>query len=293
MNPTVIFGFDMETDVGSWTPFYEGLVNGTPRILEILAKHGITATFFFTGDAAISHPEVVSLVDRAGHEIGCHSLYHETLGDEIFPIPGLRSVLPEECYHRLEVATDVVSQVAGRKMASFRAPRLWGSTSMLNALEEMGYVTDSSYPMFFYKDRLTPYHPDREDWTAEGDMTIVEIPNFADMTIESNDQYGRDRDQWPLFRTKGAEALMVHIDNMLNMYEQKKLPPVLCFYLHPWEFYEMPQGEIHYGEGAVIPDKFIVRNCGEVALRELDKLISMLTERGADFIQAQNIADTF
>ena len=66
MNPTVVFGFDMETDIGSWTPFYEGLVHGTPRILELLSKHGISATFFFTGDAARSHPEVVKMVEPRG-----------------------------------------------------------------------------------------------------------------------------------------------------------------------------------------------------------------------------------
>ena len=87
---TVILSFDMETDIGSWTPFYQGLVHGTPHILEVLAKHDISATFFFTGDSVISHPEVAKMVDQASHEVGCHSLYHETLGDEIIPIPGIR-----------------------------------------------------------------------------------------------------------------------------------------------------------------------------------------------------------
>jgi len=34
-NPYVIFGIDMETDVGSFTPFYEGAKNGTPILLEV------------------------------------------------------------------------------------------------------------------------------------------------------------------------------------------------------------------------------------------------------------------
>lgn len=290
MDPTVVFGFDMETDIGSWTPFYEGLVHGTPRVLELLDRYHITATFFFTGDAARSHPEVVQAVSAAGHEVGCHSLYHETLGDEIIPIPGLRPVLPEECRHRLEVATDVVEQSLGGKVFSFRAPRLWGSTAMVNALEELGYVADASYPMFFHKNRLAPYHPSRSDWTAEGDMRILEIPNFADMTIPSSDPHGRDRDQWPIYRTEGAEALMVHIDNMLGLYRQKGLPAVLCFYLHPWEFHEMPAGPIHYGEGAVIPDPFIIKNCGLAAVQELNKLVEMLKNRGCVFAKARDLA---
>jgi hypothetical protein len=290
-NPQVVFGFDMETDIGSWTPFYEGVVHGTPRILDVLAGHDASATFFFTGDAARQHPEIVRLVQSAGQEVGCHSLYHETLGDELFDIPGIKPVLPEECYHRIEVATQVVQDVLGDKVVSFRAPRLWGSTAMVNALEDLGYLADASYPMFFYRDRLAPYHPSREEWTAEGNLRILEIPNFADMTIESHDHYGRDRDQWPLFRTEGADKLMVHIDNMLEFWNERDLPAVLCFYMHPWEFWEMPQGLIHYGEGAVLPDPFIVKNCGDVALRELDRLITLLSERTATFSSARQLAE--
>jgi hypothetical protein len=52
----------------------------------------------------------------------------------------------------------------------------------------------------------------------------------------------------------------------------------------------MPAGLIHYGEGAVLPDPFIIRNCGSVAVRELDRLIVMLKERGAVFFEAKDIA---
>jgi peptidoglycan/xylan/chitin deacetylase (PgdA/CDA1 family) len=57
-----VLGSDMETDMGSWTPFYEGLLNGPPGILELLAKREITATFFFTGARARKHPDVLQRV---------------------------------------------------------------------------------------------------------------------------------------------------------------------------------------------------------------------------------------
>lgn len=83
-----IFGFDMETDIGSWTPYYNGLKHGTPRLLEVLSKENIKATFLFTGEAARLHPDIVRRVMDEKHEIGCHTLYHETIGDKMFPIPG-------------------------------------------------------------------------------------------------------------------------------------------------------------------------------------------------------------
>ena len=55
----------------------------------------------------------------------------------------------------------------------------------------------------------------------------------------------------------------------------------------------MPQGAIHYGEGAVIPDPFIVKNCGAVAVRELDRLLSMFRERAADFMTARDLAGLY
>jgi peptidoglycan-N-acetylglucosamine deacetylase len=287
----VVLGFDMETDVGSWTPFYEGMAHGSPVILDLLEKHGITATFFFTGEAARKHPEVVRQVREAGHEIGCHTLFHETIGDSLFEIPGMMPILPEEVEHRLDLATQWVADVAGVSPVSFRAPRLFGSTAMINALESLGYVSDASYPMYYFRERLTPYHPSKEDWTKPGDLKIVELPNFADLSMDSKDPYGRDMDQWPLFRTEGAEALYKHIQGYRSYCDKAGTDAFLCFYFHPWEFHPMPEGEITYGEGAVRPNPFIVKNTGPVAAQELDRLLSMLLADGAVFLQAKQAAE--
>ena len=287
---TVVFGFDMETDVGSWSPWYEGIQQGTPKLLDLLDERDATATFFFTGDAASNFPEIVRSVDDAGHEVGCHSLYHETVGDPLFDIPGENPLLPEEVPLRLKTATDWVAEALGRRPISFRAPRLWGSTPVINALDDLGYVADASYPLYFYEERLTPYHPAADNWTEEGDLSILEIPNFADMSIDSRDEYGRDRDQWPLFRTESAEALMEHIDGFIGYVRERDEPVVLCFYFHPWEFVKMPT-EMHYGEGSVVPDYFLVKNCGDYALEQLGALMAMLSDRGAQYMTAAGLAE--
>lgn len=286
----VVLGIDCETDVGSWSPNYEGLVNATPVLLKLLDRHGITATFFFTGDAARKHPKIVKLVRDAGHEVGCHSIYHETVGTPLFEIPGIYPLLPEEIPNRLRVATGIVEEAAGLRPVSFRAPRLFGSTEVVNALENLGYLADATYPMYFYRERLAPYHPSAGDWTKEGSLKIVELPNFADLSMDSKDPYGRDMDQWPLFRTEGAEALMRHIDGYTSYCEKRGIEPFLCFYFHPWEFHPMPQGDIFSGEGSVRPDPFIVKNCGPHAVEQFDRVLSMLRDRGAKFFQARQIA---
>jgi peptidoglycan-N-acetylglucosamine deacetylase len=286
---TVLFGLDMETDVGSWGIEYTGVTEGTPKLLKLYEEKGVTGTFFFTGETARLHPNIVQAVKQAGHEVGCHSLYHETVGDPIFDIPGVKPLLVEEVPFRLKVATDWVTNALGEQPISFRAPRLWGSTAVCNALENLGYVSDSSYPLYFYEKQLVPYHPSRDNWTETGDSKLVEIPNFCDMTVESTDEYHRERDQWPLFRTQSGEALMQHIDNYIGYVEKRDLPVVLCFYFHPWEFMPMP-AKLHYGEGGVEPDFFLVENCGDYAMEQFTILVDLLKSRGAQFKTARQIA---
>jgi peptidoglycan/xylan/chitin deacetylase (PgdA/CDA1 family) len=44
----------------------------TPRVLEILARHGAKATFFLIGDRAVAHPGTVQRIREEGHEVGSH-----------------------------------------------------------------------------------------------------------------------------------------------------------------------------------------------------------------------------
>lgn len=289
----VLLGFDMETDIGSYTPYYEGVSYGTPYILEVLNKYKIRATFFWTGHAAENNKEMLNRVAAIGHETGCHGLFHETLGDPIFPLPNNWPILNNEVEGRLRTATDIVREASGNQPVSFRCPRLWGSTTVVNVLEKLGYVADASLPMYFYRNQLAPYHPSSTDWTATGDLKLVEIPNFCDMNIESNDPYQRDRDQWPLFRTKDAVYLLNKIKSFLQYMEPRVARPVICLYLHPWEFFPMPQEAIDFGECSVKPLPFIVKNCGPYAVEQLDTLCGRLKEMGGRFITAEQLAAEF
>jgi peptidoglycan/xylan/chitin deacetylase (PgdA/CDA1 family) len=289
----VLFGVDMETDVGSFTPFYEGTQNATPKLLELFAKKGVRGTFFFTGDCARKNANIAKLVAETDNEVGSHSLFHETVGDPLFPIPGVEPLLPHEVQPRLKLSTEWVAEAAGVQPKSFRAPRLWGSTAVVNALEELGYVADASYPMYFYREQFSPYHPGRQDWRQKGDSPVLEIPNFADMTMESKDPgLERDRDQWPLFRTRGAGYLLKRIESFLAFCDEKQIPKCLCFYIHPWEFHPM-NNSFSFGEATVIPDEFIIRNCGETALGELEALIDGLKTIGGTFYSARELAEIF
>jgi peptidoglycan/xylan/chitin deacetylase (PgdA/CDA1 family) len=49
----------------------------TPRVLEALGRRGHRATFFVVGHKAEQHPELISAIVAAGHELGLHGYAHD------------------------------------------------------------------------------------------------------------------------------------------------------------------------------------------------------------------------
>jgi len=49
----------------------------------------------------------------------------------------------------------------------------------------------------------------------------------------------------------------------------------------------------HFGEATVIPDEFITKNCGPIALQELGTLVDDLAEIGAQFVTAHELVTIF
>ena len=73
----------------------------TPRILDILDRFGVKATFFMVGDNARRHPELVEEVRRRGHTIGNHTMHH-LQGRKTMPRRYLRDV--QEADHLLNTS---------------------------------------------------------------------------------------------------------------------------------------------------------------------------------------------
>lgn len=57
--------------------FDDGPSDNTQQILDILAEYGVKATFFVTGEQALSHPERYQAIVEAGHTLGMHSYSHK------------------------------------------------------------------------------------------------------------------------------------------------------------------------------------------------------------------------
>ena len=92
--------------------FDDGPSESTPRILEILDRHRVPATFFQCGANVERLPAVAREVQSAGHEIGNHSYTH--------PLFCFRS--PAFMENELRRAQEAIGLHTGARPAWFRAP---------------------------------------------------------------------------------------------------------------------------------------------------------------------------
>jgi peptidoglycan/xylan/chitin deacetylase (PgdA/CDA1 family) len=83
----------------------------TPRILDVLRRHGAKATFFVLTDQAIHHQDLLNRMIEAGHEIGLHFDCHDR-------IP---SLAPWTAWRRMKAARDRLAELTGR-VVLFRPP---------------------------------------------------------------------------------------------------------------------------------------------------------------------------
>jgi peptidoglycan/xylan/chitin deacetylase (PgdA/CDA1 family) len=107
---------------------------GVMRILELLAKHKITATFFIPGHTVLAFPKVVRAIHEAGHEIAHHGWVHEN--------PATLS--PEEERAVLEKGLAIISDATGSRPVGYRSPAWDNSTSTVPLLLEYGFEYESS-----------------------------------------------------------------------------------------------------------------------------------------------------
>jgi len=92
--------------------FDDGPSESTPRILELLARYGVPATFFQCGANVQRLPEVARAVRGAGHLIGNHSFSHP-----------LFSFQPQQFIEwELRVTQETIEEHTGARPLWFRAP---------------------------------------------------------------------------------------------------------------------------------------------------------------------------
>ncbi len=121
-----------------------GPLVGIPRILDLLARNDLRATFFVPGYSAHRYPAVVRSIAEAGHEIAHHSYFHEnTIGMDAKTEADM-----------IDLALQALRDVAGVRPVGYRAP-MWELTyNTPRLLADRGFLYDSSLMDSDYPYRL-------------------------------------------------------------------------------------------------------------------------------------------
>src|SRR5580704_12477116 len=113
-----------------------GAETGLPRILDLLDRYQVPASFFIPAVSALLHPEMIPAILKSGrHEIGVHGWIHESL-------VALNSESEEE--RLLNQAIDYLTKATGKRPVGYRAPGWAFSQYTMPLIRRSGFLYDSS-----------------------------------------------------------------------------------------------------------------------------------------------------
>lgn len=112
-----------------------GIIEGTPRILRLLDKYGIKASFFVPGYIADKYPGTVESIFSKGHEIGNHGYSHQWPDS----FPDKKSELQE--YKR---SNEIIESLTGKRPVGYRSPAWEFGANTVDILEELNFKYSSN-----------------------------------------------------------------------------------------------------------------------------------------------------
>ncbi len=194
-NETVFLRFG-EPTIGTLSQGEYGARVGLGRVLDVLDRDSIPASFFIPAISLRLHPEMADAIKRAGHhEFGVHGWIHE-----------MNTSLTAERERELLVrAIEELTNLTGYRPVGYRAPSWNFSPHTLGIVRELGFLYESS---LMADDR--PY-----EIVANGEPTgLVELPvdwilDDAPLLNPRGDRYSSPR-----------EVLQVYIDEFDRAYEE-------------------------------------------------------------------------
>jgi len=202
-----------------WGGFPKRLGPCVDRILDLLAAHRTTATFFVLGWVARHERDVVRRIAEAGHELASHGTGHRMLG----------RLGPEAFRQDLLESRQILEDVGGQAVVGYRAPTFsitHETAWALDVLAEAGFLYDSSvFPVrhdrYGVPDAPTGVHRG----VGPGGGSILEIPPLTWRLAGAN---------WPVGGGGYLRLLPVRVVGMA-LRSAARAGRAGMLYLHPWE----------------------------------------------------------
>jgi len=192
----------------------------TPRILEILRKYDVRATFFVVGANASIHPEILKDIFKQGSEIGNHTYTH----------PNIASLSPKQFQFELDSMERVIEAILGRKSVLFRPPY---AEDVEPAVPEEALNLEFTHRLGYY---TVGMRIDSNDWRESKEERIVsnvlEQAENGDGNIVLMHDGGGNREQTVASLPKIIEGLrsagfeIVPVSKLMSLPRASVMPPV-------------------------------------------------------------------
>lgn len=132
-----VAAFEGTISRAEWSALPARVHRTVDRLLELLASHGVTGTFFCLGWIADRHPEVVRRIAAAGHEVASHGWSHRRI----------TQLSRDEFRMEVRRTRELLRTLTGQSVLGFRAPNFSlvpGVEWAFDILLEEGHRYDSS-----------------------------------------------------------------------------------------------------------------------------------------------------
>lgn len=105
--------------------------DSTPRVLDLLKRYDVRATFFVVGEQARQNPELIHRMVAEGHTVAGHSYYH---------LPQSTLWSSQHYTEELFRCNDVVARLTGLRMRLYRPPFGVTNPPIARAVKNLGLI---------------------------------------------------------------------------------------------------------------------------------------------------------
>lgn len=219
---------------------------GTEKILKILKRQKVKATFFVTGNFAKFAPETVKQMVKDGHEVAAHGVDHFVRRKT-----------------DIKEAKTILEKVTRQEVLGWRQPRM--QKINYDELSKQGYLYDSSINPAFIPGRYNNAKLKRTPYKISAKpRSILEIPASTATFMRV-----------PLFWL-ALHLFPFWLYRLLAKMSLKKTG-LFVTYFHPWEFTDL-------SKFSIVP-WYIKLNSNHKLEKRLEKLIINLKKSGCNFVR--------
>lgn len=199
--------FEMPREYGDPIPFDQQIavsVEGTCRILDLLKKNDVKATFYTTANFAQHAPDVVKRIVSEGHELASHGYVHDH-----FEPP------------HLKMSKDVLEEMSGVTIRGYRMARMMPVPE--EEVYKAGYIYNSSINPTYLPGRYNKLNEPRTYFNREN---VLQLPASVTPTFRIP-LFWISFHNFPLSLYYKLSDRVLKKDGYLNVY------------FHPWEFMDI------------------------------------------------------